>query len=170
VVSESSVAKDLFVLFLDQLGDLEFTGNFSLAKATSRDLHSIFSLLGRTDNGIAILEAFIFVVAFGRNGPRRAPSRTGLAGFIIKVETIGLMVGVFVSGWLKNQIRYNAADAYGFSPGRDKPVTQSESPQTAGVGRMALGPGGGYSYPGRLEASPVRGVHGSDSFEPFLLK
>ena len=61
---------------------MEFTRNLGLAETASRDRNPIFSFLGRADGLIAVFEAFVFIMAFGRDGSGRAAIHANLAGLI----------------------------------------------------------------------------------------
>jgi hypothetical protein len=71
---------------------------------------------------------------------------------------------------LEGQIGDHAAQAHGLAFCGNQSVAQPESPETAGIGDMALGPVGGKPYFRGSKPFPKGRVHRSNSLNPSLFQ
>jgi hypothetical protein len=67
---------------LNQFWNLEFAWDFGLTESASRDGNPVFGLFGPTDDGLAILVTFVFIMTFFRDRSGRTAGRAGLARFV----------------------------------------------------------------------------------------
>lgn len=130
----------------DQVGswDFELAGNIGLAEATGRRriFQSVFQTLRFQGFGIDVCLAFILVMTLFRNGTGRAPGNTLPAFLIPKDKTIFLGVTIYFLTGCQFQKGDNAPDSNRHPLWGDQSVIEAKGPKAAGIGYMALRPGG----------------------------
>ena len=132
---------------LNEFGNFEFARHLGLTKATPRNFNTVLSPFC-LQRAIGIFPALVFVMTFCSDGPGWTALRADLTGAVKIVKAIGVMVLIDPLGGLKREVCHDAADADSFALRGDKSVAQSEGPETAGIGDMALGPIGGKTHSG----------------------
>jgi hypothetical protein len=125
-------------LFLNQLRNFEFTWDLGLTEPAPRNLDAIFVPLSFQHIDMEVFVAFIFVVAFFRNGPGGTAGCAGFATLIEIVKTVCVKMRIDLLGRLKGQIGNHTTDTHGFTSCGDQSVAQPESAQATGISGVAL--------------------------------
>ena len=132
---------------LNEFGNPKFAGDAGLAEATPCNFDTVLGSFC-LQKVIGIFPALVFVMTFCSDGSCWTALRADLTGPVKIVKAIGVMIRVGPLGRAKGEVCDDAADADGFALRGDESIAQSEGPEPAGIGDMALGPIGGKTHPG----------------------